>query len=142
MVALQWHYRILQALALEEDHPEEPDDKTEPKYRQIDKVNLEPQGEEDMLIQFQRAGGYVLDWSEKLDAHNAKLFGGGSSKSTLVKRGPRDSDGADQQPSKKVKVEQGTSTNGKSEVEIAMEKATLTKVSLGTISLCGNISSL
>lgn len=89
--------------------------------------------EEDMLIQFQRAGGYVLDWSEILDAHNAKLFGGGSSKSTLVKRGPRDSDGADAQPSKKVKVEQGTSTNGKSDVEIAMEKGTLAKVSVAFI---------
>lgn len=36
--ALQWHYRILQAMALEEDIPEIPDDKTIPKYRQIDKV--------------------------------------------------------------------------------------------------------
>lgn len=36
--ALQWHYRILQALALEEDVPQQPDDKTVPKYRQIDKV--------------------------------------------------------------------------------------------------------
>lgn len=38
LVALQWHYRILQAMALEEDIPEKPDDKTIPKYRQIDKV--------------------------------------------------------------------------------------------------------
>jgi ATP-dependent DNA helicase 2 subunit 1 len=37
-VALQWHYRILQALALDEDLPEKPEDKTIPKYRQIDKV--------------------------------------------------------------------------------------------------------
>lgn len=37
--ALQWHYRILQAMALEEDIPEHPDDKTIPKYRQIDKVS-------------------------------------------------------------------------------------------------------
>lgn len=36
--ALQWHYRILQAMALDEDIPEKPDDKTIPKYRQIDKV--------------------------------------------------------------------------------------------------------
>ncbi len=36
--ALQWHYRILQAMALDEDIPEKPDDKTTPKYRQIDKV--------------------------------------------------------------------------------------------------------
>ena len=36
--ALQWFYRILQALALEEDLPEQPEDKTIPRYRQINKV--------------------------------------------------------------------------------------------------------
>lgn len=36
--SLQWHYRVLQALALEEDFPDKPEDKTIPKYRQIDKV--------------------------------------------------------------------------------------------------------
>lgn len=34
---MQWHYRILQALALDEDIPAKPEDKTIPKYRQIDK---------------------------------------------------------------------------------------------------------
>lgn len=38
-LALQWHYRILQALALDEDLPEKPEDKTIPKYRQIAKVS-------------------------------------------------------------------------------------------------------
>lgn len=35
--ALQWHYRILQALALDEDLPEVPEDKTKPKYKVINK---------------------------------------------------------------------------------------------------------
>ncbi|KAK4193720.1 SPOC like C-terminal domain-containing protein [Podospora australis] len=35
--SLQWHYKILQALALDEEVPEEMDDLTLPKYRQIDK---------------------------------------------------------------------------------------------------------
>ncbi|TGZ83886.1 Ku DNA-binding complex, Ku70 subunit [Ascodesmis nigricans] len=35
--SLQWHYRILQALALDEDLPDTPIDKTLPKYRLIDK---------------------------------------------------------------------------------------------------------
>ncbi|KAL8777600.1 MAG: hypothetical protein Q9213_007786, partial [Squamulea squamosa] len=48
--ALQWHYRILQAMALEEDLPEQPEDKTVPRYRQIDK----------------RAGDYVLEWGREL----------------------------------------------------------------------------
>ena len=38
--ALQWHYRILQAMALGEDIPDMPEDRTVPKYRQIDKVWL------------------------------------------------------------------------------------------------------
>ena len=37
-LGLQWHYKILQSLALEEELPEHPDDKTVPRYRQIDKV--------------------------------------------------------------------------------------------------------
>ncbi|EON68348.1 ATP-dependent DNA helicase II subunit 1 [Coniosporium apollinis CBS 100218] len=49
--ALQWFYRILQALALREELPEMPEDKTVPKYRQIDK----------------RAGGYVVEWGTELE---------------------------------------------------------------------------
>ncbi|OCL12322.1 Ku domain-containing protein Pku70 [Glonium stellatum] len=49
--SLQWFYRILQAIALEEDLPERPEDKTIPKYKQIDK----------------RAGQYVIEWGEELE---------------------------------------------------------------------------
>lgn len=49
--SLQWHYKILKALALEEEVPESADDATEPKYRAISK----------------RAGGYLEDWSGKLE---------------------------------------------------------------------------
>ncbi|KAI9804456.1 MAG: ATP-dependent DNA helicase II subunit 1 [Sarcosagium campestre] len=49
--ALQWHYRILQAMALDEDLPEKPEDATIPKYRQIDK----------------RAGDYVIEWGKELE---------------------------------------------------------------------------
>ncbi|RMZ83569.1 hypothetical protein DV738_g1128, partial [Chaetothyriales sp. CBS 135597] len=35
--SLQWHYRILQALALDEELPAQPEDKTLPKYKQIDR---------------------------------------------------------------------------------------------------------
>ncbi|KAI5463087.1 ku70 protein [Mariannaea sp. PMI_226] len=48
--ALQWHYKILQALALEEEAPEKAEDATEPKFKAISK----------------RAGGYLEDWSETL----------------------------------------------------------------------------
>lgn len=46
---LQWFYRILQALALEEELPSQPDDKTIPRYRQIDK----------------RCGKYIEDYGEE-----------------------------------------------------------------------------
>lgn len=49
--ALQWHYRILQAMALEEDLPEKPEDKTVPKYKQIDK----------------RVGPLAINWGQELD---------------------------------------------------------------------------
>ena len=48
--ALQWHYRILQALALEEEVPDQPDDATLPRYKAINN----------------RAGGYIQDWVEQL----------------------------------------------------------------------------
>lgn len=53
--ALQWHYKILQALALEEEVPEKVEDATEPKFKAISK----------------RAGGYFEEWSEALET-NAK----------------------------------------------------------------------
>jgi ATP-dependent DNA helicase 2 subunit 1 len=49
--SLQWFYRILQAMALDEDIPQKPDDKTLPKYRQIDK----------------RVGVEVDEWKRELD---------------------------------------------------------------------------
>src|SRR5436190_10810332 len=49
--ALQWHYRILQAVALEEELPEKPEDKTLPKYNSIHK----------------RVGPLALEWGELLD---------------------------------------------------------------------------
>lgn len=54
--ALQWHYRILQALALEEEVPEEPEDKTLPKVKAIHK----------------RVGGYIEDWSKVADDELSK----------------------------------------------------------------------
>ena len=38
LLALQWHYRVLQAIALDEDMPEKAEDLTVPRYKQIHKV--------------------------------------------------------------------------------------------------------
>ncbi|KAF7587498.1 ATP-dependent DNA helicase II subunit 1 [Aspergillus hancockii] len=90
--SLQWHYRILQALALDDDLPEKPEDKTVPRYRQIDK----------------RTGDYVLSWADELEKQYAKISAAGS-KSTLVKRSAKDrtseAEDAAQKPNKKVKVD-------------------------------------
>lgn len=63
--SLQWHYKILQAMALDEDVPESLDDATVPKYRQIDK----------------RVGGYLAEWKETLAAKASGLM-----KSRAMKR--------------------------------------------------------
>ncbi|KAF1967793.1 Ku DNA-binding complex, Ku70 subunit [Bimuria novae-zelandiae CBS 107.79] len=48
---LQWFYRILQAMALEEEVPTKPDDKTLPKYKQIEK----------------RCGEYIEEYGQTFD---------------------------------------------------------------------------
>lgn len=50
--SLQWHYRILQALALDEDIPERAEDRTIPRYKQIHK----------------RVGDLVTEWGEELQS--------------------------------------------------------------------------
>lgn len=69
--ALQWHYRILKALALEEEVPERADDATEPKYNAISK----------------RAGGYLEEWSGKLEEEAGLVSG-----SRALKREAEDDD--------------------------------------------------
>lgn len=70
--ALQWHYAILQAMALDEDVPASLDDATLPKFKQIDK----------------RVGGYLADWKELLAAKAKGLM-----TSRAVKREAEDEDG-------------------------------------------------
>jgi ATP-dependent DNA helicase 2 subunit 1 len=49
--SLQWFYRVIEALALEDEAPENPEDMTVPKFKQIHK----------------RAGPYINDWRRLLD---------------------------------------------------------------------------
>ncbi|KAF1987932.1 putative DSB repair complex subunit Ku70 [Aulographum hederae CBS 113979] len=73
--ALQWFYRILQAIALDEDTPETAEDKTTPKYRQIDK----------------RSGDFTKDWGEQLEEDFQvwqKRQGRGGKRSVDVEDGP------------------------------------------------------
>ncbi|ESZ99544.1 BcKU70, protein involved in DNA reparation [Sclerotinia borealis F-4128] len=81
--SLQWHYRILQAMALEEEIPEVPEDKTVPKYRQIDK----------------RAGTYISNWALTL----ASEYGTWSlsNKSSGMKRDRSEDNEEEKQPRKR-----------------------------------------
>ncbi|CAG8974785.1 hypothetical protein HYALB_00000397 [Hymenoscyphus albidus] len=73
--SLQWHYRILQAMALDEEIPAVPEDKTVPKYKQINK----------------RAGEHIHNWGVLL---------GGVPVARGVKREGEDENG----PNKKSKL--------------------------------------
>ncbi|KAI9642495.1 ATP-dependent DNA helicase II subunit 1 [Ciborinia camelliae] len=80
--SLQWHYRILQAMALEEEIPEVPEDKTVPKYRQINKI----------------AGQYISNWGQTL--HSEYEQWQSDNKIAGVKR-DLDEDAEDEKPKKK-----------------------------------------
>lgn len=79
---LQWHYKILQALALQEEVPEQAEDLTVPKYKAIGK----------------RVGGHIRDWETLVDEEVAHVKKASSGKREA---------GADEdeKPKKRVKTE-------------------------------------
>lgn len=79
---LQWHYKILQALALQEEVPEQAEDTTIPKYKSIAK----------------RVGGHIRDWETLLDEEVARM-----KKVSAVKRGAAVDE--DERPVKTIKTE-------------------------------------
>jgi ATP-dependent DNA helicase 2 subunit 1 len=80
--SLQWHYKILQALALEEEVPEEPEDKTRPRAKAMAK----------------RVGGYIQQWAEKVDADVERV----SNKRSLKREASEET--ASMRPAKKAKA--------------------------------------
>ncbi|KAF1938289.1 DNA-dependent protein kinase [Clathrospora elynae] len=89
---LQWFYRILQALALEEDMPVDPDDKTVPKFRQIDK----------------RCGEYIQEYGDEFkevyaEQHMSNLALRGAK--PAVKKRAGAAEGEDKPAAKRVKKE-------------------------------------
>ncbi|KIW02115.1 uncharacterized protein PV09_06606 [Verruconis gallopava] len=113
--SLQWFYRILQAIALEEEIPETPEDKTVPRYRQIDK----------------RAGPYVLDWGEELEKQYAawqRKHGGHTSLATVGSK--RTADGSVGGPAKKPKSSSSVDLPTEEDMRIMWEKGTLDKLTI------------
>ncbi|KAM5456883.1 ATP-dependent DNA helicase II subunit 1 [Microsporum audouinii] len=107
--SLQWHYRILQALALDEDVPEQPEDKTIPKYRAIDK----------------RAGELVIAWGEELESQYRTLEKSQPVTSTLVKRPASSAKRIKEEPaSKRAKTEEPE------DIKSYYEKGTLNKLTV------------
>lgn len=98
--SLQWHYRILQALALEEDLPDKPEDKTVPKYRQIDK----------------RAGSETTAWGQELEKTYKEYLADNPDAANVGVKRSAFADGyvgaQANQASKKPKIEPGDAVNG------------------------------
>ncbi len=114
--SLQWHYKILQAMALDEDVPETLDDATVPKYKQIDK----------------RVGGYLAEWKEALADKAAGLM-----KSRAVKREAEDDDGGGRPLAKRAKPPAAKKAAGggmsNAQLKAAFEQDTLKKMTVAEL---------
>ncbi|MCJ1228034.1 ATP-dependent DNA helicase II subunit 1 [Toensbergia leucococca] len=109
--ALQWHYRILQAMALEEDLPEKPEDNTIPRYKQIDK----------------RAGAYVIDWGIELESQYQAWQSSSHPKPTAIKRPPSEqADGTT--GAKRIKKSASVDVMSDADMKKAFDKNSVGKV--------------
>ena len=100
-------------MALEEDLPEKPEDKTIPKYKQIDK----------------RAGSYVIDWGHELHRQYEEWRKENESSAVLGKRPtPGGKDDIAVRGAKKTKTGEGDRTP---EVDDAQMKKAFEKQSVG-----------
>ena len=108
--ALQWHYHILQALALEEDVPEKAEDKTVPKYKQIDK----------------RAGPLAIDWGHELHRQYEEWRTENEGSAVPTKRGAKDELAV--RGAKKVKIGEGEGSVDDGEMKKAFVDGSLGKV--------------
>lgn len=118
--ALQWHYRILQALALDEDLPEGLEDKTLPKHRQIAK----------------RAGPLVIDWGHELHnqyeawrTENESAIPASSIKQSGKRAAPSEKDELAVRGGKRAKTADLEGGVDDDEMRMAVEKQTVGKVS-------------
>lgn len=114
--SLQWHYKILQALALEEEVPERAEDATMPKFKAIAK----------------RAGGYLEEWSGKLESEAARARDTRAQKrspdSGLPERPAKRSCGSDE----KVSKASGCSMND-AQIKAAVESGGVVKMTVAQL---------
>jgi ATP-dependent DNA helicase 2 subunit 1 len=110
---LQWHYRILQALALEEEVPEKAEDATEPKYKAISK----------------RAGGYLEDWTTMLEDEATK-----AQNKRAMKREPDDE--LPQRPAKRSRAgseKPGNSSISDAQLRESIESGSIAKMTVAQL---------
>lgn len=117
--SLQWFYKILQALALEEDLPEKAEDRTLPRWRQIHK----------------RAGQYVVEFGQELDKQY-RMWQKDNQKDVHptanggAKRSKPASSSATNGTAKKVKQEDGDAGPTDGDMRTAYEKDAVAKFTL------------
>lgn len=111
--SLQWHYKILQAMALDEDVPDSLDDATIPRYRQIDK----------------RVGGYLAEWKQAVAEKAGALM-----KSRAVKR-EAEEEGAGRPLPKRTKPAAAKASGAMSNAQLkaAFEQDTLGKMTVAQL---------
>lgn len=112
--ALQWHYKILQTLALDEEVPDKPEDLTEPKNKAINK----------------RAGGYLEDWAETLKDEADR-----AARSRSLKREVEDDD-VSERPAKQRKAaadRPSGSTFSMAQLKAAVESEGLSKMTVAQL---------
>ncbi|KAK3390444.1 SPOC like C-terminal domain-containing protein [Podospora didyma] len=112
--ALQWHYKILQAMALDDDIPEQLDDPTVPKYRQIDK----------------RVGAAINEWKTGVREKAKALM-----TSRAFKREAEDAD-EEERPAKRAKTVAKKASGdvmGIAQLKLAYEKDTLKKMTVAEL---------
>ena len=120
--ALQWHYRMLQALALDEDLPAQPEDKTTPKYRQIDK----------------RVGAEITAWGQELErAHKQHTLHHHpttttTSTTTIKRERPDNATSSSSTSNKKVKTEPGAVPDD-AEMRKLWEKGQMAKMTVAQL---------
>lgn len=111
--ALQWHYQILKALALEEEVPEKADDATQPKFKAISK----------------RAGGYLEDWSGKLEEDSGSV-----SAANELKREAEDDGSSRPAKQRRGAAEKASASNmSMTELKEAIESGSIMKMTVAQL---------
>jgi ATP-dependent DNA helicase 2 subunit 1 len=108
--SLQWHYKILQTLALEEEVPEQGEDTTKPKYKAIN----------------HRVGGYMVEFKEGLEKEALAL-----QRTRAFKREAED-DG-DERPAKRAKAKVTGSSMSLARLKMAFQQGTLGKMTVAEL---------